>query len=67
MKVLDPAMKKELASRDQKIEALQKQLDEKVREVGDLKLQIDEIEQYSQKYCINIRECLRPAGKTPLK
>ena len=55
MKVLGPAMKKELASRDQRIEALQKQLDEKVSEVDDLKLQIDEIEQYSRKYCINIR------------
>ena len=67
MKVLGPAMKKELASRDQKIEALQKQLDEKVSEVGDLKLQIDEIEQYSRKYCINIRGVPETSREDPIE
>ena len=66
-KVLGPAIKKELAVRDEKIEALQKQLDEKVSEIDDLNVQIDEIEQYSRKYCINIKGVPETQREDPIE
>ena len=66
-KVLGPAIKKELAHRDEKIEALQKQLDSKVSEVDDLKMQIDEIDQYSRKYCINIKGVPETQREDPIE
>ncbi|KAF0313576.1 hypothetical protein FJT64_015908 [Amphibalanus amphitrite] len=65
--VLGPAIKKELAKRDEKIEVLQKQLDEKVSEVDGLKMQIDEIEQYSRKYCINIKGVPETQREDPIE
>ena len=38
--IISPAIKKELKSRDEKIEALEKELKENVSEMDDLKMQI---------------------------
>ena len=66
-KVLGPAIKKELAVRDEKIEALQKRLDDKVSEIDELKIQMDEIEQYSRKYCINIKGVPETQREDPIE
>lgn len=65
--IIGPAIKKELKSRDDKIEALEKRLNEKVSEVDNLKMQIDEIEQYSRKYCINVKGVPETPREDPIE
>ena len=61
--VLTPALK----FQDEEIGKLKKSLAEKDAEIQALKLQVDEIEQYSRKYCLNIKGLAENEDEDPIE
>ena len=62
-KVITPALK----FQEEEIEKLRAEVKQKDAEIDALKLQVDEIEQYSRKYCLNIKGVPENENEDPVK
>ena len=65
--ILDEVVTPVLKIQEDQIEKLRAELKQKDAEIDALKLQVDEIEQYSRKYCLNIKGVAENENEDPVK
>ena len=65
--ILEEVVTLVLKFQEEKIEKLETELKQKDAEIDALKLQVDEIEQYSRKYCLNVKGNSESENEDPVK
>ena len=65
--ILDKVVTPVLKFQEEQIEKLRAELKQKDAEIEALKLQVDEVEQYSRKYCLNIKGVAENENEDPLE